>query len=120
MPPAMLLLALQLCLTLAILWMASKSSIEAGRGHVSLWANDGPLIKGLEDAQKKFAAWGKGVEAAGVGIAAAGASMQAPFHYALHVLAEDGNHPWPVARQTGIAIAELGPLAYATGGDLDA
>ena len=116
----MLLPALLLCLTAAILWMASKSSIEAGRGHVTLGVNIDPLVKGLEAAQKKFAAWGKGMEVAGAAMGAASTSMQAPFIYALHVLTEDGNHLYQVARQTGISIAELGPLAYATGGDLDA
>jgi hypothetical protein len=59
--------------------MASKSSIEAGRGHVTLWSDDGPLMKGLAAAQAKVQAWGKGIAEIGAGVAASGAAVTAPF-----------------------------------------
>lgn len=45
--------------------MASKSSIEAGRGHVTLGTDDGPLERGLKAAEGKFKQWGRGLVAMG-------------------------------------------------------
>src|SRR5580700_5649924 len=100
--------------------MASKSSIEAGKGHVSLATVDTAFKQGLENAKKDFQKWGTAIAGIGASIAAGGAAFQAPFHYALSVLSQDGGELSRVSRQTGIDVATLGPLLYAVGGDADA
>lgn len=67
--------------------MASRQSIEAGKGHVSLGVDDSPLRKGLDAAQAKFAAWGKGVMAFGAAITSIGFTLAAPLAASLTAFA---------------------------------
>jgi hypothetical protein len=87
--------------------MASKSSIAAGRGHVTLGTQDGPFQKGLANAKKDFQAWGKGIAAIGISVAAAGAAVTAPFLAGLAVFTTWGSEMRSGMRQTGIGFDQL-------------
>jgi TP901 family phage tail tape measure protein len=54
---------------------ANRSSIEAGKGHVTLGVKDGPLVSGLKAAEGRLRAWGGNVARIGASIAAAGVGM---------------------------------------------
>lgn len=90
--------------------MASKSSIEAGRGHVSLSVDSTALERGLQMAQVKMQSFGKGIAIAGVGIAAAGSAIVAPFMAGLAVFTSWGSEMREAMRDTGISFQELDDL----------
>lgn len=89
----------------------NKSSIEAGRGHVTLGTDQGPLDKGLDAAEKRFKAWGKGIMALAAGIGASAATITAPFLYGLSVFSDWGKEVALASRETGISFRELEGLA---------
>lgn len=99
--------------------MANKSSIEAGRGHVSLATDSTALEKGLAAAQATFQAWGKSIAISGAAIGAAGAAITTPFLMALGVFAGVGQEFTIASRRVGIEFGQLQQLSHATGGDLD-
>jgi hypothetical protein len=72
-----------------------------------------PLTKGLDAAQAKLAAFGKGVAKFGAGIAAAGATISAPFLYGLTVFADMGSSIAKAARVSGIGLEDLQVASYA-------
>ncbi len=86
--------------------MASKGSIEAGRGHVTLGVQSDALTKGLAAAEAKFQAWGKGIMSLGAGISAAGAAITAPFLYGLSVFTSWGDEVSMAMRQTGLSFQQ--------------
>lgn len=57
--------------------MATKQSLEAGRGHVTLWVDDGAMIAGLRKASANFSAWGNNLAAAGASMLKVGLTMVA-------------------------------------------
>lgn len=87
--------------------MASKSSIEAAKAHVTLGVDKSALEAGLAAAQKSFQSFGKGIAAAGAGIAAIGASITAPFLYGLNTFSDWGSEMRTTMRQTGIGFEQL-------------
>ncbi len=86
--------------------MASKASIEAGRGHVTLGVKD-ELVAGLEKAKGTFKAWGASVAAIGAVVAAGGAAISAPFLGGLHDLAETSHLVFNAARITGMSFDQV-------------
>jgi hypothetical protein len=98
--------------------MASRSSIEAGRGHVTLGVND-QLTAGLAAAQQTFQNFGKTIAFAGAGIAAAGASITAPFLHGLGVFSAWGSEMTSTMRQTGMGMMEMDELMDGFGNTMD-
>jgi hypothetical protein len=98
---------------------ASRSSIEAGKGHVTLATDKSALEKGLDEAKKKFQEFGSSIVKVGDGIAAAGAAITAPFFKGLAIFSEWGKEISSASRMTGIGFERIGELSYATGGNLD-
>ena len=99
--------------------MASKSSIEAGRAHVSLGTDASALEKGLDAASAKFKAWGKGIMSLGAGITAAAALITAPFLYGLSVFSDWGKEVTTASRETGIGFEAVQGISIALRTDLD-
>lgn len=99
--------------------MASKASIEAGQGHVTLKVDKSQLQKGLEESKAYLQAWGQSIASFGAAIAGAGAAITAPFAYGLSMFASFGSALGSASRRTGIEVEQLGALSAATGGDLD-
>ncbi len=99
--------------------MASKREIEAGQAVVRMGMDISPLTKGLDAAQQKLAAFGKGVAAFGAGLAIAGALITTPMLYGLEVFSDMGGRINRAARISGIGIEDLQTLAHALGVDFD-
>jgi len=87
--------------------MASKQSIEAGRGHVSLGVDENPLKAGLKAAEQTFKDWGKSIGAIGASVGAVGASITAPFLQGLSTFADWGREMRNGMRETGIGFDAL-------------
>jgi len=100
--------------------MAAQRSVEMGRGHVTLATDKSAFVKGLEEARAEMKAWGDSLGKLGASIVAMGAAIVAPFAAGLAIFAETGAALNSTARRAGVGVAELGGLAAATGGDLDA
>jgi len=102
--------------------MAKKSSIEAGRGHVTLGVDDGPLVQGLRRAQSTVQGFGARLTGIGATISAAGAAFAAPlaagirsfatYEQALADLRAVAN---PTAEQFGLIRDKIEEIALATG-----
>jgi hypothetical protein len=99
---------------------ASRSSIEAGKGHVTLSTEKSALEKGLDEAKKKLQDWGASAIKIGAGIAAAGAAIKTTFYYGLSVFNDSATVLRTMSRETGIATERLSALAYAFADDADA
>src|SRR3990167_180653 len=67
--------------------LASRASIEMGRGHVSLATDQSALERGLAAAKQKFQAWGRGIAAAGTAMMGAGLAIEALLAPAIGVFA---------------------------------
>ena len=99
--------------------MADRGSIEAGKGHVSLSVDKGPLEKGLAEVQSRLQTFGTGVATLGAGVAAIGGAMIAPFLASISSFTDEAGRLRDASRQTGIGVEELGRLAAGTGGDME-
>jgi hypothetical protein len=99
---------------------ASRSSIEAGKGHVTLATDKSALEKGLDEAKKKLQDWGASAMQIGAGIAAAGAAVKTTFYYGLSVFNDSATVLRTMSRETGIATERLSALAFAFADDADA
>ncbi len=89
--------------------MASKGSIEAGRGYVTLETRN-LLQKGLSEAQASLQTWGKSIMAIGASVAAIGVMIAAPFLQGLDVFSQWGNEVRTTMRQTGMEFETLDVL----------
>ncbi len=87
--------------------MPDSSAIKTGEGFVVMGMDLGPLQEGMKQAQAKLQAWGKGVMAAGTGIAAIGASITAPFLYGLSLFGEAANEITETSRMTNMSLSEV-------------
>lgn len=59
--------------------MATKGSIEAGRAHVTLTLDQGPLERGLNAAKGKFQAWSKSLAVMSGAMMGVGVAIEAAF-----------------------------------------
>lgn len=59
--------------------MSSAGAIRAGKAVVEIGTNNGPLQKGLRQAQQMLKAWGAGLQSTGQQLATAGTAALAPF-----------------------------------------
>lgn len=87
--------------------MSQKSSIEAGKAHVTLGVDQGPLERGLNAAGQKFKDWGKSLSIIGGGISAVAAGILAPFYAGVDVLASWGREMNTGMREMGIGLDAL-------------
>lgn len=93
--------------------MANRKDIEAGKAHVTIYAKDSPLMKGLSAISGKVTAWGKGLMVAGGAIAGIGAGITSAFVGALSIFADMGSELDDMATKTGVAASSLAELKFA-------
>lgn len=102
--------------------MASRKDIEAGKAHVTLYANNNPLMQGLRAVEGKVTSWGKRLMGIGAGITAIGMSIVGAFAGAVAIFANTGSEIADIAAKTNMsaaAIAELGYAAEQSGSSLE-
>jgi hypothetical protein len=90
----------------------SSSGIKAGRAYVELFLKD-TLPKGLEAAQRRLAAWAKGLAVIGGGMQAMSASVLTPLLAAAHDFAGQGSALNDLNAATGVSVEELSALNFA-------
>jgi hypothetical protein len=102
--------------------MASAQGIRAGKAYVEVGANNAGLLKGLQAAQERVQAFGKGVAAVGGTLAGLGASISAPLLGAAKSFADAGSALNDASARTGVSVEALSTLSFAanqTGTDLE-
>ena len=101
--------------------MASGSEVRSGGAFVEFYAKgDTAIKKTLADIEGRMKKMAGTVAAVSATMAAAGAAITGPMLYGLSVASEATSQLTSGARRTGMSVEQLGGLAYATGGDLDA
>ncbi|MEQ8789481.1 MAG: phage tail tape measure protein [Pirellulaceae bacterium] len=102
--------------------MPSAQAIRAGAAYVELYTKDNRLVRGLARASKRLQAFGAGVRAMGLRVAAAGAAMLAPLLGAAKLFASTGDQLDKMRARTGFsaqALSELGFAAEQGGASID-
>lgn len=103
--------------------MADKAgAIRAGGAYIELFADRGPLDKGLREAQEQVKGFGKTVGAIGAALGAVGVAIGAPIVAATKIFAESGTNLILMSKRTGYAVESLSKLSYVateTGTDLE-
>lgn len=102
--------------------MPSAQAIRAGAAYVELYTKDSRLVRGLARASKRLQAFGAGVRAMGLRVAAAGAAMLAPLLGAAKLFASTGDQLDKMRARTGFsaqALSELGFAAEQGGASID-
>jgi len=102
--------------------MPSAQAIRAGAAYVELYTKDSRLVRGLARASKRLQAFGAGVRAMGLKVAAAGAAMLAPLLGAAKLFASTGDQLDKMRARTGFsaeALSELGFAAEQGGASID-
>lgn len=90
--------------------MASKSSIEMGRGHVTLHVDDSIFNRVIEASKAKLESLGRSAVAFGALLAGAGASITGVFMHGINVASEWSEEMIRAMRATGIGFGELDEL----------
>jgi len=93
--------------------MASRSDIEAGRAHVSVYAKTEKLLIGLDNVKDRCKALGADVMKVGGLIAGVGVAILTPLAGALAHFTQTGAELNKVSQRTGIAASALGELKFA-------
>jgi len=93
--------------------VASRSDIEAGKAHVTLYAKDAPLMKGLAGVQARLRGLGIGIASVGGMLAGLGASIVTPLIAAVGHFATAGAALDDMAQRTGVAASSLAELGFA-------
>jgi hypothetical protein len=93
--------------------MASRKDVEAGKAHVTLYANSNPLMQGLKAVQGQFTSWGKSIMGIGAGITALGVSIVGPLLGAIKSFADTGSQIADIAARTNLSAAAISELGYA-------
>jgi hypothetical protein len=93
--------------------MASGSAIRAGAAYVELFTRDGKFVKGLDAAQQKFRAFGKGLMVAGGFLTGVGTAIVGPIVAAANQFSTFGDAIAKAAKRTGISIEALSGLGFA-------
>ncbi|MEQ8790086.1 MAG: phage tail tape measure protein [Pirellulaceae bacterium] len=102
--------------------MPSAQAIRAGAAYVELYTKDSRLVRGLARASKRLQAFGAGVRAMGLRVAAAGAAMLVPLLGAAKLFASTGDQLEKMRARTGVsaeALSELGFAAEQGGASID-
>src|SRR5579862_3136779 len=101
----------------------SAGAIRAGKAFIELFADDGPLQRGLGKAQTTLKTWGEKVSKVGLKLGAAGSAVTAPLLAAAKQFASSGAQISDIAKRTGAstdALQSLGFAAKQTGSDVGA
>lgn len=93
--------------------MADAGAIKAGRAFVELFADPGPLSRGLAQAQAKLKAWGQAMTTMGARMAAAGAAALTPMLLGARKFAQEGTALWDLSQKTGASVEGLSRLENA-------
>jgi len=102
--------------------VAGAQAIRAGAAYIELTTRDSNLIKGLRRASQRLQAFGAGIRAMGLRVAAAGTAMLAPLLGAAKVFASTGDQLDKMRARTGFsaeALSELGFAAEQGGASID-
>lgn len=93
--------------------MTNTSGIRAGRAYVEIFADSGPLARGLKQAQVKLREWGKGVREVGMHVMALGTAMGAPLIAGVKAFTTMGDSLAKISQRTGVSVEALSQLGYA-------
>ena len=93
--------------------MSQSSGIRAGKAYIELATNDSKLIKGLQSAQRRMAAFGSSLTKIGGGLIGAGAGLAAPLLAAASYFAASGDQLSKAADRTGATVESLSELKHA-------
>src|SRR5579872_4929515 len=99
----------------------SSGAIRAGRAFIELFADDGPLQKGLKKAETVVKNWGAKITSMGAKALAVGTAAMAPLAGATKNFATIGAELTDMSRKTGASTESLSTLGYAakqTGADV--
>jgi len=93
--------------------VASQSSIRAAEAHVELTLRDNQFTRGLAAAEKKMAAFGRGLAKLGGGALGAGLGAGAPFGFAANSFAKAGASISAMSASSGMGVEQIQALTYA-------
>lgn len=93
--------------------MTSATSIRAGRAHVEIAADTGPLDRGLRLARARLEAFGATLRAVGQPLATAGAALVGGLVGAAKSYATVGASLHDLSLRTGASVESLSALGYA-------
>ena len=93
--------------------MVATGSIRAGRAFVEVFADNKPLLRGLNQAAAKLKTFGAGVRALGTKMLAAGSGIVTPLLAAAKVFGSMGDEFAEMSARTGISVEALSSLGYA-------
>ncbi len=102
--------------------MPSAQGIRAGLAYVEIYANNNPLVRGLNVASSKLKAFGQSISGLGLKLTAVGAGIVTPILAAVKDFAEFGDSLEKMSRRTGVsaeALSEIGYAAQQSGTDLE-
>lgn len=93
--------------------MPSSSAIRAGRAFVELFADEKPLVRGLNAAKAKLNSFGSAVAKIGAGLTGAGLAIAGPLLASAKAFADVGSDLADMSGRTGIAVEQLSALKFA-------
>lgn len=102
--------------------MADSGAIRAGKAFVELFADDGPLRAGLDQASRRLRTWGRSLRRMGTEVALAGGTLFAPALASLREFGSTGEQLANLSASTRETVENLSALSYAAqsvGGNLD-
>lgn len=92
--------------------MAASNAIRAGRAFVELFADDKPLVRGLQAAQARLKTFGASVAKLGAGMVAVGAAIAAPLAAAVGKFSAVGDSFDKMSARTGLAVESISQMAF--------
>lgn len=93
--------------------MSNASAVRAGKAYVEIFAETGPLARGLKKAGKMLSGWADGLKSVGQQWALAGAAGVGAFLGAAKVWADAGGVLDDMSQRTGASVESLSALKYA-------
>ncbi len=103
--------------------MPSSSAIEAGRAFLRLVVEDSEFKKGLQQSAQRMDSFGRSLQKTSLKLAAAGATITAPFIAATKIFTQMGAELDDISKRTGATVERLSELKFAaeqSGTDLSA
>lgn len=101
--------------------MAASGAVRAGKAYVELFADDGPLQRGLKTGEKRLADWGRTVTTLGTRLAVAGAAGLSAGLAGVMRFTQAGESLARLSQETGVSVeslSELSAVAQSVGGDI--
>lgn len=93
--------------------MPDAGAVRAGKAFVEFFADDSKLTKGLRAIQSRISLAGNQIAGLGARISGAGSVIWTPLLAAAKIFADYGTELHYLSERTGIAVDQLGGLAYA-------